>query len=79
MTGAEKQQLQTISSPASVKGIELCLETAFIGSPVLLLQKFDMTRKTWIRESILQVLLDGLFVIETRMLTLALDRPVLRE
>ncbi|TEB38829.1 hypothetical protein FA13DRAFT_1785113 [Coprinellus micaceus] len=43
LTGEERKQLQSISSPASVKGIELCFETAFIGSPILLLQKFDMT------------------------------------
>jgi hypothetical protein len=79
LTREEKKQLESISNPTSVKGIELCFETAFIGSPILLFQKFDMTRKTWMRESILQVALDISLVTEMRMLTLALDYSMLRE
>ncbi|KAJ3547141.1 hypothetical protein NMY22_g1771 [Coprinellus aureogranulatus] len=54
LTVTERQRLKQMASTSSVKGLELCLEVAFMASPILLLQTFDVAKQKWVREAMLR-------------------------
>ncbi|KAJ3550471.1 hypothetical protein NMY22_g452 [Coprinellus aureogranulatus] len=56
LSSSDRQGLSKIAKPESLKGVELCLEVCFLGSPILLLQTFNVAKRKWIREGILQSL-----------------------
>ncbi|KAJ3514981.1 hypothetical protein NMY22_g14572 [Coprinellus aureogranulatus] len=57
LSQTERQTLVDWLKPDSIKGMSLCLEVAFLGSPILLLQTFSISKQKWLRESLLQTAL----------------------